>query len=95
MTASGRKPSSPHKLCAENPLLQFDEEAFLVANKRREKGRVLMNRCVGSTLLLKGLEFDHVITTPDACESRQHWYVALTRGTKSVRVLLSAISFTV
>jgi len=49
--------SSPEsKLCAEEPLLQFDDAAFLVANKRREKGRVLMNRCVGSTLLLKGLE---------------------------------------
>ncbi|GAB1843318.1 hypothetical protein MyNCGM152_40820 [Achromobacter xylosoxidans] len=81
------------RLCVENPALQFEDAAFQAANVRREKGRVLMNRAVGSTLLLKGLEFDHVITTPDACENRHHWYVALTRGTKSVRVLSPAISF--
>ncbi|MBO2979800.1 UvrD-helicase domain-containing protein [Burkholderia pseudomallei] len=83
------------QLCSENPTLQLDDAAFQVANARREKGRVLRNRAVGSTLLMKGLEFDHVVITPDACENRQHWYVALTRGTKSVRVLSPSVSFTV
>lgn len=81
------------RLCIEDPALQFEDAAFQAANIRREKGRVLMNRAVGSTLLLKGLEFDHVVTTPDACDNRHHWYVALTRGTKSIRVLSPATSF--
>ncbi|WP_413213313.1 UvrD-helicase domain-containing protein [Paraburkholderia kururiensis] len=83
------------QLCAENPALQLDDAAFQVANARREKGRVLRNRAVGSTLLMKGLEFDHVVVTPDACENRHHWYVALTRGTKSVRVLSPTQSFSI
>lgn len=81
------------RLCIENPTLPFEDAAFQAANIRREKGRFLMSRSVGSTLLFKGLEFDHVITTPDSCENRHHWYVALTRGTRSVRVLSPAISF--
>ncbi|RDJ98523.1 UvrD-helicase domain-containing protein [Paraburkholderia lacunae] len=83
------------QLCAENPSLQLDDAAFQVANARREKGRNIRNRSVGSTLLVKGLEFDHVVITPDACENRHHWYVALTRGTKSVRVLAPSVSFSV
>lgn len=83
------------QLCAENPALQLDDAAFQVANARRERGRVLRNRAVGSTLLMKGLEFDHVVVTPDACENRHHWYVALTRGTQSVRVLAPSVSFSV
>jgi DNA helicase-2/ATP-dependent DNA helicase PcrA len=81
------------QLCAENPALPLDDAAFQVANARRERGRILRNRSVGSTLLLKGLEFDHVVITPDACENRHHWYVALTRGTRSVRVLAPSVSF--
>jgi len=83
------------RLCAENPSAQLDDAAFQVANSRREKGRILRNRSVGSTLLMKGLEFDHVVVTPDACENRHHWYVALTRGTRSVRVLAPSVSFNV
>ena len=83
------------QLCAENPALQLDDAAFRVANARREKGRILRNEAVGSTLLMKGLEFHHVVVTPDACENRHHWYVALTRGTKSVRVLAPSVSFSV
>lgn len=81
--------------CSENPTLTLDDAAFQVANARREKGRILRTKSVGSTLLLKGLEFDHVVITPDACENRQHWYVALTRGTRSVRVLAPSVSFNV
>ncbi|RQM47089.1 RNA helicase [Paraburkholderia bannensis] len=83
------------RLCSENPGMQLDDAAFFVANTRREKGRVLRNKSVGSTLLFKGLEFDHVVVTPDACENRHHWYVALTRATRSVRVLAPNVSFSV
>jgi hypothetical protein len=81
--------------CIEHPNVHLDDAAFQIANARRERGRIIRNRSVGSTLLVKGLEFDHIVITPDACTSRQHWYVALTRPTKSVKVLSPSCQFTV
>ncbi|MFL9882881.1 UvrD-helicase domain-containing protein [Paraburkholderia agricolaris] len=73
--------------CVENPEIELEDASWHVANMRREKGRIIRNRSVGSTLLVKGLEFDHVVITPEACTSRYHWYVALTRAAKSVKIL--------
>lgn len=75
------------RLCVETPGLALEDATWQVANTRRERGRIIRNRSVGSTLLVKGLEFDHVVITPDACKTRFDWYVALTRATRSVRVL--------
>ncbi|MDR6412378.1 UvrD-helicase domain-containing protein [Paraburkholderia terricola] len=83
------------RLCVENPGLSLEDATWQVANTRRERGRIVRNRSVGSTLLVKGLEFDHVVITPDACRTRLEWYVALTRATRSVRVLSPNSSFTV
>ncbi|MFT4503157.1 UvrD-helicase domain-containing protein [Caballeronia sp. 15711] len=81
--------------CIEHPDVYLDDASFQISNTRREHGRIIRNRSVGSTLLVKGLEFDHVIITPDACESRQHWYVALTRATRSVKVLSPSRTFNI
>ncbi|WP_186091543.1 UvrD-helicase domain-containing protein [Burkholderia gladioli] len=81
--------------CADNEGTELDDAAWLAANARRERGRVIRQRSVGSSLLVKGLEFDHVIITADACTSRKHWYVALTRATKTVKVLSPARRFQV
>lgn len=81
------------RLCAEKTEMELDDASLHVANARREKGRLLRNRSVGSTLLVKGLEFDHVVITPDACTSRHHWYVALTRATRSVKVISQTRKF--
>ncbi|ANB77317.1 hypothetical protein AYM40_35125 [Paraburkholderia phytofirmans OLGA172] len=83
------------RLCVENPGLSLEDATWQVANTRRERGRIVRNRSVGSTLLVKGLEFDHVVITPDACRTKLEWYVALTRATRSVRVLAPQKSFTV
>ena len=61
-----------------------------VRELRRHAGRVIPPKAVGSTLLLKGLEADHVIILdadrPGNLMSKEHLYVALTRGAKSVNV---------
>ena len=81
--------------CVENPDVQLEDASWHVANTRREKGRIIRNRSVGSTLLVKGLEFDHVVITPEACTTRHHWYVALTRAAKSVKILSAKSMFSV
>lgn len=75
------------RAAAEDPTISLDDAAWQTATLKRLRGRVVRDRSVGSTLLVKGLEFDHVVITPEACTSRFDWYVALTRATKSIRVL--------
>jgi DNA helicase-2/ATP-dependent DNA helicase PcrA len=58
-----------------------------VQNRLRHGGRRLSDRSVGSTLLVKGLEFDHAVIIHARSMTRRDWYVALTRGTKSLHVL--------
>ena len=57
-------------------------------SKRKYQGRSNVFRCIGSTLLVKGLEFDHaVILRGQNWGSSKDLYVALTRGSKSVTLL--------
>jgi DNA helicase-2/ATP-dependent DNA helicase PcrA len=58
-----------------------------VQNRRRHAGRRFGLRSVGSTLLVKGLEFDHVIVADTERLGRNDLYVALTRGAKSVTII--------
>jgi hypothetical protein len=58
-----------------------------VQNKQRHIGRKLPFRCIGSTLLVKGLEFDHAVVVHSANMSMKDWYVALTRATKTIRIV--------
>lgn len=58
-----------------------------VQNRRRHAGRRFANRSVGSTLLVKGLEFDHAIIVDVETLKRNDLYVALTRGSRSVTVI--------
>ena len=50
-------------------------------------GRRLGRRVAGSTLLLKGMEFDHAVVVDTGKFSVHDLYVALTRGSKSLTVL--------
>jgi AAA domain len=61
-------------------------------SKRQYQSRSKVHRCIGSTLLVKGLEFDHaiVVRAPNWQKSWGNYkdlYVALTRGAKSATVL--------
>jgi hypothetical protein len=58
-----------------------------VQNRARHKGRSIAKRSIGSTLLVKGLEFDHAVIVYAGNMSRKDWYVALTRATTSMTIL--------
>jgi DNA helicase IV len=56
--------------------------------RRKYQSRSNVFRCIGSTLLVKGLEFDHVVILRDSnwvgnWGNHKDLYVALTRGSKS------------
>jgi AAA domain len=60
--------------------------------RRKYQNRSHFYRCTGSTLLVKGLEFDHtlILRSPDWQTSRGNYndlYVALTRGSKSTTLM--------
>jgi hypothetical protein len=63
------------------------EAAWVVRNRTRRQGRALPRCAVGTTLLVKGLEFDQaILLDADALKARS-LYVALTRGSKSLSVV--------
>lgn len=60
--------------------------------KRKYQSRSSVYRCVGSTLLVKGLEFDHVIILREqnwlhSWGNHEDLYVALTRGSKTITLM--------
>ncbi len=57
-------------------------------------GRRLATRVSGSTLLLKGMEFDHVIVVDSGEFSEYEWYVALTRGSQSLTIVSPSSTLT-
>lgn len=73
--------------CANLKTLYAEEIA-----KRKYRTRSSVFRCVGSTLLVKGLEFDHAVILRDP-NWQQSWgnyrdlYVALSRGAKSATLI--------
>ncbi len=80
------------KRASSDPSLNLVEVFIRLREQRRHAGRMVTGRSVGSTLLLKGLEADHVIIldadnpAPGRKMDAKHLYVALTRGAKSVKV---------
>lgn len=63
------------------------EAAWIVRNRTRRRGRALPRCAVGTTLLVKGLEFDQaILLDADALKARS-LYVALTRGSKLLSVV--------
>jgi hypothetical protein len=77
------------------PQITLTDAIWEVQNRVRHSGRKLPRRSIGSTLLLKGLEFDHSVIIQAASMNRKDWYVALTRATTSVTVLSSEEYFSV
>jgi DNA helicase-2/ATP-dependent DNA helicase PcrA len=63
------------------------DAAWRVRNRTRTVGRRLARFCMGTTWLVKGLEFDHAVVLNADGLSPQHLYVALTRGRKMLTVL--------
>jgi len=69
----------------------FVEAAYAARYKTRVNGRKPEVRIISRTLLIKGLEFDHaLILNADKLQNRENFYVAITRGSKSLTVLSSS-----
>jgi AAA domain len=60
--------------------------AAAVREHRRHSGRRLPTHAIGSTLLLKGLEAQHVLILDADGMNARHLYVALSRGAESITV---------
>ena len=71
-----------------HPDLTLREAAERYHFEFRYRGRpVGRRRLIGTTLLVKGLEFDHAIVLDAASLSRKELYVALTRGARSLTII--------
>ena len=71
-----------------HPDLSLVEAAEQYQGEFRHKGRpVGRRRLIGTTLLVKGLEFDHAIVLDAASLSKKELYVALTRGARSLTIV--------
>jgi len=70
--------------------MTFRQAADKYHGEFRYKGRPVGHRkLIGTTLLVKGLEFRHAIVLDAASLSRNELYVALTRGSKSLKIISS------
>ena len=63
------------------------EGVWQAQNRIRHAGRKFGKYNVGSTLLVKGLEFDHAVIAETSQFDRKDWYVALTRAAARVHIV--------
>ena len=71
--------------CVRRGNASLIETTWNTRNQLRHVGRQVDKRCVGTTLLVKGLEFDNaIILDVDELEDAENLYVAMTRGCKSL-----------
>lgn len=64
------------------------ERAWELRDIGRKVGRKVQNKCVATTLLIKGLEFDHaIILDATGLDNAENLYVAMTRGRNSLTIL--------
>jgi len=62
--------------------------AWNIRDTGRKVGRRVDKKTISTTLLIKGLEFDHaVILNASELDDAENLYVAMTRGAKSLTVL--------
>ena len=73
---------------ASHSELSLMEAAEKYQGEFRFKGRpVGRRRLIGTTLLVKGLEFDHAIVLDATSLSKKELYVAITRGARSLTII--------
>lgn len=76
----------------EQPDLSLREALQRFQNEFRHSGRPLaLNKLLGTTLLVKGLEFDHAIVLNADNMTPKDLYVALTRGSKTLTIVSSTL----
>lgn len=76
--------------CQDDAELSLTDAASKFQTEFRHSGRPVRHpKVVSTTLLMKGLEFDHAIVLDSASLSKTDLYVALTRGSKSLTIITS------
>lgn len=66
----------------------LSETAKIYQRAIRHMGRPLNHqKLIGTTLLVKGLEYDHVVILDADTLDAKHLYVAMTRGSKSITII--------
>lgn len=65
----------------------LNDAAWIVRNRTRRTGRHPARCVLGTTLLVKGLEFDHCVVLDADKYDPKNLYVALTRGSKSLTIV--------
>ena len=77
-------------LSISDPTKSIHQSSSIIRERRRHRGdKRIPSRAIGSTLLLKGLESDHVLILNADDMNAKHLYVALSRGAKSVTLFSS------
>lgn len=62
-------------------------EMVLYKNRVRRNGRTIKGKCIGTTLLTKGLEFDYVVIIgANKFEDCKNFYVAISRASKGLYI---------
>jgi len=83
-------------ICEMNKALQeyifgkydsLEKAAIVIRERTRKAGRYLGRYIVSRTLLIKGLEFEHVVIPKVEEFDRKNLYVALTRASKSLTII--------
>jgi hypothetical protein len=80
-------------LSVSRPSCTLTDAIWEVQSKARHAGRIVSKFCVGSTLLVKGLEFDHAVVIHTAKMTRKDWYVAITRASRTLTLLVPSLKF--
>ena len=75
------------KLVVNGEQSTLEDAAWHVQNKMRHAGRRLAQRSIGSTLLVKGMQFDHAVIVAPEKLSRNDLYVALTRASRTITIV--------
>jgi DNA helicase-2/ATP-dependent DNA helicase PcrA len=81
-------------ICISRQSCTLADAIWEVQSRARHAGRMVAKRSVGSTLLVKGLEFDHAVVIHTPGMTRKDWYVALTRASVTLTLLVPAQRFT-
>ncbi|MBA8907492.1 UvrD-helicase domain-containing protein [Aminobacter ciceronei] len=78
------------RLAINSPGKSLSDAIWDVQNRIRHAGRIIPKRSIGSTLLVKGLQFDRAVIVANDAMNGKDWYVALTRASKGVTILSTA-----
>jgi AAA domain len=82
------------KIRITRPRISLGDAVWEVQNRIRHAGRKFSKRSIGSTLLVKGLQFDSAVVLHTPNMTRRDWYVSLTRAIRRIRIITPTLRLT-